>query len=110
MLAVPDTVPERVGWRADLSELQINSGLAQRRAAIEILVNGMTGQQQRSGARFRPKVRERSQGTPGTSNNKNHERYMALAREAAARGDTIEAENLYQHAEHYFRQMREKSV
>jgi Domain of unknown function (DUF4167) len=47
---------------------------------------------------------------PGASNNKNHERYMALAREAAARGDTIEAENLYQHAEHYFRQMREKSV
>ncbi len=34
---------------------------------------------------------------------------MALANEAAARGDAIEAANLYQHAEHYFRQMREKS-
>jgi hypothetical protein len=35
---------------------------------------------------------------------------MALTREAAARGDMIEAENLYQHAEHYFRQMRETSI
>jgi hypothetical protein len=29
-----------------------------------------------------------------------------MAREAASRGDTIEAENFYQHAEHYFRMMR----
>jgi Domain of unknown function (DUF4167) len=33
------------------------------------------------------------------------ERYVALAREAAAGGDRIVAENLYQHAEHYFRVM-----
>src|SRR5215813_13843138 len=33
------------------------------------------------------------------------ERYVALAREAAANGDRIAAENLYQHAEHYFRVM-----
>ena len=33
------------------------------------------------------------------------ERYVALAREAAASGDGIAAENLYQHAEHYFRVM-----
>jgi hypothetical protein len=33
------------------------------------------------------------------------ERYVALAREAAASGDRITAENLYQHAEHYFRVM-----
>jgi hypothetical protein len=33
------------------------------------------------------------------------ERYVALAREAAASGDRIAAENLYQHAEHYFRLM-----
>jgi Domain of unknown function (DUF4167) len=31
------------------------------------------------------------------------ERYVALAREAATGGDPIAAENLYQHAEHYFR-------
>jgi hypothetical protein len=33
------------------------------------------------------------------------ERYLALAREAATSGDRIAAENLYQHAEHYFRIM-----
>jgi len=33
---------------------------------------------------------------------KNYERYLALARDAA---DLIEAKNLYQHAEHCFRQM-----
>src|SRR5262249_37191526 len=33
------------------------------------------------------------------------ERYVALAREEAARGDGIAAENLSQHAEHYFRVM-----
>jgi len=31
------------------------------------------------------------------------ERYVALAREAAIGGDPVAAENLYQHAEHYFR-------
>ena len=33
------------------------------------------------------------------------ERYMAMAREAQTSGDRISAENLYQHAEHYFRIM-----
>lgn len=34
------------------------------------------------------------------------ERYIALAREASSGGDRIAAENLYQHAEHYFRIMQ----
>jgi hypothetical protein len=34
-----------------------------------------------------------------------YRRYLALAREASANGDTVEMENLYQHAEHYFRVM-----
>ena len=38
---------------------------------------------------------------------RNYVRYIALAKEAASRGDTIEAENCYQHAEHYFGTMRE---
>jgi Domain of unknown function (DUF4167) len=29
-----------------------------------------------------------------------------MAKDAARRGDPVEAENLYQHAEHYFRIMR----
>jgi Domain of unknown function (DUF4167) len=33
------------------------------------------------------------------------ERYVALAREAAASGDRVAAENFYQHAEYYFRVM-----
>ena len=37
----------------------------------------------------------------------NYERYTSLAKDAARRGETIEAENLYQHAEHHFRVMRE---
>ena len=34
-------------------------------------------------------------------------RYLAMARAAAQAGDIVEAENFYQHAEHYFRVMRE---
>src|SRR5204862_6868703 len=33
------------------------------------------------------------------------ERYIAMAREAQPSGDRVAAENLYQHAEHYFRIM-----
>jgi hypothetical protein len=36
---------------------------------------------------------------------RNYERYSTLARATALAGDSIEAENLYQHAEHYFRLM-----
>lgn len=35
-----------------------------------------------------------------------HDRYVVLARAAASAGDQVEAENLYQHAEHYCRVMR----
>ena len=41
---------------------------------------------------------------------KSYERYITLARAAASNGDAIEAENLYQHAEHYFRLMTEHAV
>jgi hypothetical protein len=34
-----------------------------------------------------------------------YERYVALAREASTSGDRVAAENLYQHADHYFRVM-----
>jgi uncharacterized protein DUF4167 len=36
---------------------------------------------------------------------KNYERYIALARAEAQSGNTVAAENYYQHAEHYFRSM-----
>jgi hypothetical protein len=42
----------------------------------------------------------------GTENAKrNYERYLELARAEALTGNTIGAENYYQHAEHYFRSM-----
>ena len=42
--------------------------------------------------------------TPGSAE-RNYQRHLALAREAAAKDDTIEMENCYQHAEHFFRVM-----
>ena len=38
---------------------------------------------------------------------KSYHSYLALAREAASRGDTIAAENFYQHAEHFLRVLKE---
>ena len=50
--------------------------------------------------------RQRQNGSSGNAH-RNYERYLALALEATQNGDIIEAENWYQHAEHYFRVMRE---
>ena len=36
---------------------------------------------------------------------RSYERYLALAKAQAQAGDIVEAENYYQHAEHYFRSM-----
>lgn len=54
-------------------------------------------------------TRQRPTGLSGNAH-KNYERYLTLAREAALKGDTIEMENCYQHAEHYFRVLRERST
>jgi hypothetical protein len=35
------------------------------------------------------------------------DRYLALAQAAASAGNAVEAENYYQHAEHYFRLMQQ---
>jgi Domain of unknown function (DUF4167) len=50
--------------------------------------------------------RQRQNGSSGNAH-RNYERHLAMAREATQNGDIIEAENWYQHAEHYFRAMRE---
>jgi hypothetical protein len=39
---------------------------------------------------------------------KSYDRYVALARDAAARGDPVEMENCYQHAEHFLRVIKER--
>ena len=58
-------------------------------------------------ARQNNALRQRQNGSSGNAH-RNYERYVGLAREAAQRGDPIEAENYYQHAEHYFRMTRER--
>ena len=50
-----------------------------------------------SGGRPEPKGSQNAQ--------RSYERYIELARAEALSGNTIGAENYYQHAEHYFRSM-----
>jgi Domain of unknown function (DUF4167) len=47
------------------------------------------------------------QGDARAHAKRNYERYIELARAAVQAGDEIEGENFYQHAEHYFRSMKE---
>ncbi|MFZ1187889.1 MAG: DUF4167 domain-containing protein, partial [Pseudolabrys sp.] len=44
-------------------------------------------------------------GSESKNAQRNYERYLALARAEAQNGNTVAAENYYQHAEHYFRSM-----
>src|SRR5579862_3270310 len=75
------------------------------------LNGGGGGHQQQQGNRPRPPHRMQTFESSGPSVKirgnayQVFERYIALAREAALSGDRIAAENLYQHAEHYFRVM-----
>ena len=39
-----------------------------------------------------------------------YEKYVTLARAAARSGDVVETENYYQHAEHYFRLMKDERI
>jgi hypothetical protein len=52
----------------------------------------------------------RQHGNGSGNAQRNYERYLALAREAALSGDNVEMENCYQHAEHYFRVMKERGA
>jgi hypothetical protein len=47
----------------------------------------------------------RPEPTGSQNARRDYERYLALARAEAQIGNTIEAENYYQYAEHYFRSM-----
>ena len=47
----------------------------------------------------------RSEPTKSQHAQKTYERYLALARAETQIGNTVGAENYYQHAEHYFRLM-----
>jgi hypothetical protein len=65
--------------------------------------------QPRSAASFPARSKRWSSNAPrpelkGSHNaQRNYERYLALARAEALSGNTVGAENYYQHADHYFR-------
>lgn len=66
----------------------------------------------RSGALSKAK-RSRSNGPRSNSSAQpkaSFDHYIALAHAAANEGNVIEAENHYQHAEHYFRLMKQRSA
>jgi len=71
----------------------------------------MNANQPRPSASFaaRPKRWASNAGRPEPkrfqSAQNNYERYLALARAESQNGNTVGAENYYQHAEHYFRSM-----
>jgi hypothetical protein len=79
---------------------------AQPRPNAKVITNAMP-------LRSQPARRNKPSGFPrlqaGNAQNaqRNYERYLALARTEALAGDRIMAENYFQHAEHYFRSMRE---
>jgi hypothetical protein len=52
-----------------------------------------------------PSHAPRSESRGSHNAQRNYERYLALAQAEARAGNTIGAENYYQHAEHYFRSM-----
>ena len=55
-----------------------------------------------------PGIRSPSDGRHTAQNARNNfERYTTMAKDATIRGDVVEAENVYQYAEHYFRVMKE---
>jgi hypothetical protein len=55
--------------------------------------------------RWTPNAPRPDQQRNSQSAQRNYERYMELARAEALAGNTVGAENYYQHAEHYFRTM-----
>ena len=76
----------------------------------------MNARQRGRGAPFAPRSKRMGSGAsrhdlnrhdPNRSQNaeKNYERYLTLARAEALNGNTVGAENYFQHAEHYYRSM-----
>jgi hypothetical protein len=65
------------------------------------------GPQRRRPPATRINAGNRPNGSAGNPH-RNYEHYLALARDAMLSGDIVEAENFYQHAEHYFRVMQER--
>jgi hypothetical protein len=73
--------------------------------------NNMNGRYSRPPAPYFDRSKRRSSNsshhrpTSPHDAQRNYERYLALAQAEAQSGNSIGAENYYQHAEHYFRSM-----
>ena len=70
----------------------------------------MNTRQSRSAAPFAARSKRWSSNAGSEQNGshnaqRNYERYLALAQAEVQSGNTVGAENYYQHAEHYFRLM-----
>jgi hypothetical protein len=59
--------------------------------------------------RWTPRA-DRSEPKGSQNAQRNYERYLALAGAASLTGDSVGAENYYQHAEHFFRSMSSDQV
>lgn len=68
----------------------------------------------RGGDRFSSSLCDGTKPSPTKANTTQaqhkYERYLALANATSVTGDVVQAENYYQHAEHYFRVMREPAA
>lgn len=91
----PALAPERQSSRLMVRGEVMRKGLRSGRGASQSPRRAPTGTKRTGGARF----------TPNRSPQRNYEHYILLARAAALAGKTIEAENYYQHAEHFYRSM-----
>ena len=76
----------------------------------------MSAEQSRRAASFAARSKrwtpraDRSERKGSHNAQRNYERYLALAGAVALSGDTVGAENYYQHAEHFFRSMSSDQV
>src|SRR5262245_50444826 len=63
----------------------------------------------RSGLNSSKAFRDGNGNVPANAR-RQYERYVALAQAAVLSGDAVEAQNYYQHAEHFFRVMRGQEI
>jgi hypothetical protein len=94
-----------------LEEVAIHADCNKQRDTMQNFGRGPKNPQMHTRTRSnstRPGAQRRPSGGNGFANAKrNYEHYISLARAATSAGDELEAENCYQHADHYFRMMRE---
>jgi hypothetical protein len=91
------------------SEIALDQGPRRKPFRLHRSNNASRPQGHREVHQRPPGIRPPGEGRHTAQNARNnYERYTTMAKDAARRGDVVEAENLYQHAEHYFRVMREQ--